>query len=42
MKRTTKHGAIYMKLASKGARKVWKAYRRKALRCNDKLALRES
>jgi hypothetical protein len=41
MKRTTKHGMTYMKLASKGARKVWKRQRRKALRHNDRAATRE-
>ena len=41
MKRTTKHGQRMMKEESAARRRIWKAQRRKALRHNDKAALRE-
>jgi hypothetical protein len=41
VKRTTKHGATYMKQETPARRKLWKAHRRKMLRQNDKYAMRE-
>ena len=42
MKRTTKHGQQMMKWESAARRKLWKGQRRKALRHNDKHAVREA
>lgn len=42
VKATTKHGQHYMKQESPARRKLWKAYRRKALRHNDRVAVKEA
>lgn len=41
VKVTTKHGQHYMKHESLARRRMWKAYRRKALRHNDRVAIKE-